>query len=336
MNEFSPARLAVATELPRGSGWAYEPKFDGYRCLLGRDAHGRPFALSRNRKDLARYLPELLRLAEGLPVGTMVDGEAVKPTPEGVSFTHLQRRLMLPIGDRDAESTRAPAALVAFDLLSDRHEDVRSLRLSERRRRLERVVKTAATRLMQLVIQVEDPRAARVWLEDPPLTGIEGVVAKRDEAYPAPTARRWRKIRRLITMDFPVLGFVGDLRTGARLVLGVQTEHGMKVAGTSQQVGARDMAPLEPLLPLAEPGDRRIWAPFDGDGHDTWVRLPAHLTAEVVVGHLDGLLLRQPAASSDGDSSSQLQFGPRGDRGSDKDGANERPAPCLGGIWSAR
>ena len=53
------------------------------------------------------------------------------------------------------------------------------------------------------------PRIA--WLEHPPLAGIEGVVAKRDEAYPAPTARRWRKIRRLTTIDFRVLGFVGDL-----------------------------------------------------------------------------------------------------------------------------
>lgn len=154
MLEFSPARLAVATDLPRGSGWSYEPKFDGYRCLLGTDLHGRPFALSRNRKDLARYFPELLRLAEGLPAGSVVDGEAVKSTPEGVSFVQLQRRLMLPIRDRAAESRRAPAALVAFDLLSDGREDVRSLRLSERRRRLERVVKAAATSLMQLVVQV--------------------------------------------------------------------------------------------------------------------------------------------------------------------------------------
>jgi hypothetical protein len=96
-------------------------------------------------------------------------------------------------------------------------------------------------------------------------------------------------------MDFHVLGFVGDLRSGARLVLGIQTSAGWRIAGTTQPIGARDTALLEPLLPLAEPGDRRIWAPFDGDRHNSWVRLPAHLTAEVVVGHLDGSLLRQPA-----------------------------------------
>src|SRR5215469_4396107 len=118
MHELSPARLAVAQDLPRGAGWVYEPKFDGYRCLLVKDAHGRPFARSRNGKDLARYLPELLRLVDGLPAGTVLDGEAVKPTRDGVSFWELQRRLMLPLPDRAAEARRAPAALVAFDLLS--------------------------------------------------------------------------------------------------------------------------------------------------------------------------------------------------------------------------
>ena len=54
-------------------------------------------------------------------------------------------------------------------------------------------MKAAATSLLQLVIRVDDPTAARVWLEQPPLAGIEGVVAKRDEAYPPPTARRWRR-----------------------------------------------------------------------------------------------------------------------------------------------
>jgi ATP-dependent DNA ligase len=295
MHDFSPARLAIATALPLGSSWRYEPKFDGYRCLLGKDLQGRPFALSRNRKDLVRYFPELLLLAEGLAPGTVVDGEVVRSTRDGVSFLELQRRLTLSVRDRTAESRKSPAALLAFDLLTDGGEDVRPRRLSERRRRLERIVSAAATSLLQLVIQVDDAAAAAMWLEDPPLAGIEGVVAKRDEPYPAATARRWRKVRRLVTMDFPVLGFVGDLQSGARLVLGIHTVHGMRIAGTSLPIDARDAALLDPLLPLAEPGDRRIWAPFDGDRHDSWIRVPAHLTAEVAVSHLDGFMLRQPA-----------------------------------------
>ncbi len=78
MHEFSPARLAVAADLPPGSGCVYEPKFDGYRCLLGKDPDGRPFALSRNPKDLGRDFTALRYLAEGLPPGSVVDGEVVK------------------------------------------------------------------------------------------------------------------------------------------------------------------------------------------------------------------------------------------------------------------
>ena len=67
----------------------------------------------------------------------------------------------------------------------------------------------------------------------------------------------------------PRAGIHTDLRRGARLVLGIDTDHGMKVAGTSQPIGASDAAVLEPLLPLAEPSDRRIWAPFENDRQDS-------------------------------------------------------------------
>jgi hypothetical protein len=72
-------------------------------------------------------------------------------------------------------------------------------------------VEAAGTNLLQLVIQADDPTAANVWLQAPPFAGIEGVVAKRDESYPRPTARQWCKVRRLTTMEFPVLGFLGDV-----------------------------------------------------------------------------------------------------------------------------
>src|SRR5436309_3047798 len=58
MVEFSPARLAIANEIPKGPGWLYEPKFDGYRCLLGNNAAGHPVVVGRNAKDLGRFFPE--------------------------------------------------------------------------------------------------------------------------------------------------------------------------------------------------------------------------------------------------------------------------------------
>ena len=49
-------------EIPRGDEWQYEPKWDGFRCLLSRD--GQEVELrSKSGEDLARYFPELVDAA---------------------------------------------------------------------------------------------------------------------------------------------------------------------------------------------------------------------------------------------------------------------------------
>jgi ATP-dependent DNA ligase len=295
MVEFSPARLAIAKEIPKGPGWMYEPKFDGYRCLLGSNASGHPVVVSRNAKDLGRFFPELVKVAERLPAGSVVDGEIVQPTQEGVSFLQLQRRLMASIHERQDRAKRSPAALLAFDLLQLRSEDLRPLRLIERRRRLQSLVSEIDTGLLQLMLQVGDVGSAAIWLERPALIGIEGVVAKRDESYPHPTARRWRKIRRVSTIDVTVAGFVGDPESSCRLVVALPRDGDSKIIGTTQPISREEALVLRSLLPAATPDERPIWAPFEGDRHDRWFRVPAGLSAEVGIFHLDEGVLRQPA-----------------------------------------
>src|SRR5205814_4380134 len=124
--------------------------------------------------------------------GVVLDGEIVKPTDKGVSFFELQRRLSAPVRERPSIAAESPVAYVAFDILRDSSEDVRRLRLTGRRKRLERVISGAETSsLLQLIVQTDDPNSASAWLDDAmSMTGIEGVVAKLDEPYPKPTARR--------------------------------------------------------------------------------------------------------------------------------------------------
>jgi len=66
-------------EIPTGSGWQYEPKWDGFRCLLFRN--GRNIVLqSKSGRALTRYFPELVEAARALKVETfVVDGEIVVP-----------------------------------------------------------------------------------------------------------------------------------------------------------------------------------------------------------------------------------------------------------------
>ena len=84
-----PGRLAAmearsVDAIPRGPEWQYEPKWDGFRCLLSR--HGEQVDLrSKSGEDLARYFPELVRAALALKASLFVlDGEIVVPHRQSV------------------------------------------------------------------------------------------------------------------------------------------------------------------------------------------------------------------------------------------------------------
>ena len=55
----------LAAELPDGAGWQYEPKWDGFRCLAGRDG-GAVELTSKSGKPLGRYFPEVVAMLETL------------------------------------------------------------------------------------------------------------------------------------------------------------------------------------------------------------------------------------------------------------------------------
>lgn len=296
MAMFAPARLLAVKDVPSGEGWLYEPKFDGYRGLLVSNSRGAGSVSSRNAKDLGRFFPELVELATRLPADTVLDGEIVRPVENGVSFIHLQQRLAVPNKERERMARDAPVAFVAFDLLQHRGQDTRRQRLRERRRDLQRLVDRTADQRLQLITQTADRDVAASWL-DPSLSmsGIEGLVAKLDEAYPKPDAKRWRKVRRVGTMELSVHGFIPQGDGSLRLVLAVTADDRLRIVGTTYPIGSDDAQVLHPLIPASVVGERRIWGPFESDRHNVWYRLPAGLIAEVVVANIDSDVLRQPA-----------------------------------------
>src|SRR5688572_32541576 len=88
-----PMLAKRVTELPRGDGWIYEPKWDGFRTLVFRD--GDELLLqSRDEKPLNRYFPELIdRLKAALPGRCVLDGEIVVVQKNGLDFDALQLRV---------------------------------------------------------------------------------------------------------------------------------------------------------------------------------------------------------------------------------------------------
>src|SRR5258707_15024165 len=93
-----PAPLAAmearsVDAIPRGPEWQYEPKWDGFRCLLSRQ--GRKVDLrSKSGEDLARYFPELVEAALKLKATAfLLDGEIVVPHGKTFSFDDLLQRI---------------------------------------------------------------------------------------------------------------------------------------------------------------------------------------------------------------------------------------------------
>src|SRR6478609_2146154 len=93
MAKLLPMEARTESELPRGPGWQYEPKWDGFRCLVFKGDG--PIALqAKSGKPLTRYFPEMVESFAALKAGPFVlDGELVIPVGQALSFEALQMRL---------------------------------------------------------------------------------------------------------------------------------------------------------------------------------------------------------------------------------------------------
>src|SRR3954462_15431265 len=118
--------------LPTGDGWAYEPKWDGFRAIAFVDGDEVELQ-SRNGRDLTRYFPELR-----FPPGRYVlDGEIVIHGPSGHQEFDLLGQRIHPAASRVAMlAEKTPAMFIAFDLLA-RDDVLLELPYVERRTALE-------------------------------------------------------------------------------------------------------------------------------------------------------------------------------------------------------
>src|SRR4051812_5394718 len=118
-------------------GLLYEPKWDGFRCIIFRD--GDEVILgSRNDKPLTRYFPEMLDpIRAMLPDRCVVDGELVVATDRGLDFDVLGQRIHPAESRINRLAVETPASFVAFDLIALGDDDLRDTPFGERRRLLE-------------------------------------------------------------------------------------------------------------------------------------------------------------------------------------------------------
>lgn len=196
-------------EIPTGSGWLYEPKWDGFRCLVFRN--GRKVVLqSKSGRFLTRYFPELVEAALALKTDTFViDGEIVVPQAGAFSFDDLLQRIH-PAASRVRKlATETPALLIVFDLLADTDgQSLTDLPLRERRRRLEafarRYFRSCRIRLSPATTKLSE---AKAWLKE--VGGmLDGILAKRcDLDYRSGERSGMQKVKNYRSADCVVGGF---------------------------------------------------------------------------------------------------------------------------------
>ncbi len=275
-------------ELPEGEGWAYEPKWDGFRALAFVDGE-ELFLQSRNGKPLLRYFPEL-----HFPPGRYVlDGEIVVRGANGAEdFDALGQRIH-PATSRITElSERTPAVFVAFDLLVQDDDVLLGLPLRERRGALEERIGGAA----ELCPLTRVPAEAAPWLQ-----GAEGVIAKELEAPYRPGERAGMvKIKRVRTIDAVVKGWRPGKEPGTvgALILGLYDEEGrLPEVGHSSGFTAQEKRELVAKLAPYETGERGSGEPSRwSHGRDLeWVTLRPELVVEITFDHTSAGRIRHGA-----------------------------------------
>jgi ATP-dependent DNA ligase len=290
----APMLPRLAKVLPRGPGWRYEPKLDGFRGLLWRSISGAVQLLSRNLKDLSASFPELVRAGEALPLNTLLDGEIVIADANGRSdFGTLQARLS--VGSRDAENSarQKPAVLLAFDVLRHAETDLTGRAFRDRRARLETVLAANST-CLQLVAQTESVEEAEEWLRL--LSNIEGVVAKRADGRYLPGQQEWIEVKRERTAECVVIGVTGDM-TRPWLVLGLRhTDGELHHFGLARSSKNLITAAFSSILAEAGPEESPIRSRWQHAAVPDWRRVPPRFVCEVAYTTLDGnRWLRPPA-----------------------------------------
>jgi ATP-dependent DNA ligase len=209
-------------EIPAGPQWQYEPKWDGFRCLLSRS--GRTVRLlSKSAQDLTCYFPEVAAAAAALQENSFsLDGELVIPLEKHFSFDAPLQRIHPAASRVKRLSVETPALYIAFDLLRRGRSDLASANLSTRRPELEEFSDHCfANTLFRLSPTSEKISDAKRWLANAG-EGIDGVIAKRvDLPYQAGNRDGMVKIKCNRTADCVIGGFrYGEQKQGGMNVVG--------------------------------------------------------------------------------------------------------------------
>jgi ATP-dependent DNA ligase len=312
-----PMLAKASTKVPTAEGMYYEPKWDGFRCIVFRDGDEVELG-SRNERPLTRYFPEVVAAVKAaLPERCVVDGEIVVPQGDRLHFEALLQRIHPAESRINLLAEQTPASFVAFDLLALGDESLLETPFGERQARLRELL-GGGTESVHVTAITQDAATAQRWFQEFEGAGLDGVVAKPADLPYGPDQRLMTKVKHVRTADCVVAGFRWH-KSGpvvGSLLLGLYND-----GGDLQHIGVAASFPMarraelvEELAPYrADALDGHPWqdwanAQVSGDGTEhrmpgaqsrwtagkdlSWVPLRPELVVEIKYDQLEGRRLR--------------------------------------------
>lgn len=304
-----PMLAKLASALPAGN-YLYEPKWDGFRAIVFRGKDD-VYIQSRDARPLDRYFPDLHHaLLRCLPESSVLDGEIVIATKEGLDFDALQLRLHPAASRVEKLAREQPSAFIAFDLLALGERNFMAAPQATRRTALEKLLRSVKPPVY-ITPMTRDHALALDWLTRFEGAGLDGVVAKLQSGAYLPGKRAMIKVKHVRTADCVVAGFrwyKGGNNAVGSLLLGLydddQALQHVGVASSFPMAMRRELAKeLEPLRrnamrghpwahdagasvnPTRMPGGQSRWSA----GKDlSWEPLRIKRVCEVKYDHMQG------------------------------------------------
>ena len=199
--------LAKAVDAMPDGEVTFEPKWDGFRCIVFRD--GDEIVLgSRNERPLTRYFPELLEpLGTSLPERCVVDGEIIVEIDGQLDFDALQQRIHPAESRVTMLAEKTPASFVVFDLLALNDLDLSPAPFRARRSALEGIADPFTEPSVRLCPATTDRETAADWFERFEGAGLDGLIMKPMDAPYVPNKRTQFKLKHVRTVDCVVAGY---------------------------------------------------------------------------------------------------------------------------------
>jgi ATP-dependent DNA ligase len=292
-----PMLAKAQVKVPPDAGvWSYEPKWDGFRALVFRDAD-KVVIQSRNGKELGRYFPELEQaLRDELAPRCVLDGEVVVPREIGgrirLDWESLSQRIHPAASRIKMLAEQTPAHFIGFDALAVGDRSLMKESFRVRREALSESVHEK--QWCHVTRTTEDPEKGAQWLDTFEGAGLDGVIAKRLDGPYLPGKREMVKVKHARDADCVAIGYrIHKSGEGlGSILLGLYRDDGeLQMVGGAASFTAKDrLKLLKDLEPLRTGEDFVEGEPsrWNSAADKRWIPVRPEKVCEVAYDQMEG------------------------------------------------